>query len=267
LRCLIDCGSTLEAIFNTGNNAVPFNKVKSAIKSRHRLKTGGGTVTSDTQTWGNQGLVVQDTRVSVSQLTAVQLPDLPYDLILGYPFLSKYNAKADWTKGTLQFRRFRWEREETVQTGYVNPESGDLYQISHTELLAALKAPEKLKETDRIDAFVLLSLKDVSDFKVGLDKAPEHLKRIKEHLLVDKVDYEKQDSVLNRELTEEQQGQLVDLTKKYSSIFTNKDNLPAFAEIVKHREPHEFHEITTGKPGARPHRQSRAGIPRQKRLR
>ena len=252
LRCLIDCGSTLEAIFNTGNNAVPFNKVKSAIKSRHRLKTGGGTVTSDTQTWGNQGLVVQDTRVSVSQLTAVQLPDLPYDLILGYPFLSKYNAKADWTKGTLQFRRFRWEREETVQTGYVNPESGDLYQISHTELLAALKAPEKLKETDRIDAFVLLSLKDVSDFKVGLDKAPEHLKRIKEHLLVDKVDYEKQDSVLNRELTEEQQGQLVDLTKKYSSIFTNKDNLPAFAEIVKHREPHEFYEIPTGKPGARP---------------
>ena len=42
LRCLVDCGSTLEAIYNTGNNAVPVNKSASAIKSRHRLKTGGG---------------------------------------------------------------------------------------------------------------------------------------------------------------------------------------------------------------------------------
>ena len=86
LRCLVDCGSTLEAIYNTGNNAVPVTESASAIKSRHRLKTGGGTVTSDTLTWSNQGLSVQNTRVNVSQLTAVELPDLPYDLILDIPF-------------------------------------------------------------------------------------------------------------------------------------------------------------------------------------
>ena len=252
LRCLIDCGSTLEAIYNTGNNAVPVSKTASAIKSRHRLKTGGGTVTSDTFQWSNQGIVVQNTRVNLGQLTAVQLPDLPYDFILGCPFLRRYNALANWSKGSLQFQRFRWEREPDVRSGIVEPESDkSSYMISHTELMAALEAPEKLKEQDRLDAFVLLSLKDISDFQVGLEKAPDHLKRIKQHLLVDNVDYDKQDAVVNRDLTEEQQSQLIGLTKKYSSIFTTKDNLPNYDEIVKNREPHEFYKIPTGKPGTK----------------
>jgi hypothetical protein len=127
LRCLVDCGSTLEAIYNTGNNAVPVTKSASAIKSRHRLKTGGGTVTSDTLTWANQGLSVQNTRVNVSQLTAVELPDLPYDLILGYPFLRRYDAQANWARGSLQFQRFRWEREPEVRSGIVQPDE-DLYR-------------------------------------------------------------------------------------------------------------------------------------------
>ena len=109
-RTLLDTGCSFEFVIN-GKTNVDSNKLMSATKTRHRVKTGGGVVESDTHTWSNQKMRCQGSEFNVNSVTCLRMDSLDYDAIAGLPWLQRMQPLVNYRTGELKFKNFSWHRD------------------------------------------------------------------------------------------------------------------------------------------------------------
>ena len=108
LRILVDSGSTKYAPLN---KKVPLTdrQPRSCARSSTSLLTGGGVIECETFTLQDQHITVQGARTRPRELEQCDLGDLPYDIVLGLPFLQQYDPVPKWRTGELKFKRYKYK--------------------------------------------------------------------------------------------------------------------------------------------------------------
>ena len=214
-KILIDCGSSIECIVNTAHISVPASKLKKATLEPHRIRTGGGIIETNARTWTNQHVFVGNSSVSVSKVTELSISALDYDMILGYPFLTRHNPAPNWRTGALSFPKFVWH---PVAKSYTDVKAQlSALQLTPKQLVNELKLADKDPDDDTL--FVLASMSELLDHDTA---------RSRGDVFVPGVRDTDQSKVLSQDLENEQREQLGEVIKNHSkgSLFTQKDNLP-----------------------------------------
>ena len=131
----------MECIVNTAHISVPASKLKKAQLEPHRIRTGGGIIETDARTWTNQHVFVGNSSVSVSKVTELTIEALDYDMILGYPFLTRHNPTPNWRTGALSFPKFVWH---PVAKSYTDVKAQlSALQLTPRQLVHELKKADK----------------------------------------------------------------------------------------------------------------------------
>ena len=159
LRILIDSGSTREALVSSRLHISETNLNRSEAFAL-RLLTGGGVMRGSSVRWrGGETITVSGKHVTLKDVVQTNIGDLPYDVILGFPFLTRHSPVPNWRTGQLKFNRFSWfpEREEEdigmtmlsamTAAHLVKNEKAELIVLSAVETLE----PEKVSVDSRID--------------------------------------------------------------------------------------------------------------------
>ena len=90
----------------------------SAQKTHINVRGLGGAQSMDATRWTNQGIAVQNSRVNVRTVTAVDMRHSKRDMISGMPFLQRLNPELDWESGKLAFKGFNWHAQpKTLEQG------------------------------------------------------------------------------------------------------------------------------------------------------
>lgn len=240
-RTLLDTGCSFEFVIN-GKSNIDANKLMAATKTRHRVKTGGGVVESDTHTWSNQKMRCQGSEFNVNNVTCLHMDSLDYDAIAGLPWLQKMQPAINYRTGELKFKNFSWHRDADVFT------TGGIATIEASEVTRRVKHPRKYKQNDRVESVIFVKADSVEVAQAAKELALEP------DLTVPGVDPEKQAKVLNRGLPVDQQRKLCELVRKFdeTGILTQKDNLPHFSEMRKRPKHWHFKLEDNGLGGAPP---------------
>jgi len=83
-RTLLDTGCSFEFVMN-GKSNTDANKLMAATETRHRVKTGGGAVESDTHTWSDQKMRRQGSEFNVNSVTCLHMDSSDCDAMAGLP--------------------------------------------------------------------------------------------------------------------------------------------------------------------------------------
>ena len=228
LRVLIDSGSSMFAIANKRTIEITQQKLRSSHSEPYRVRTGSGVIETNASVWHNQHLSVGDTSVSLEKVTLLDLKNLPYDMILGYPFLTAHNPIPNWKTGALKFKNFTWNpvadytnvKDRLASLAILDSE--ELKQVIRLER-NTVKHKISRKEKHVQPLLILASMRDVFG-------------EAETNNILDIVDparsgAEKRDGTLAPELTPEQRAAMNKLLKPYTDeegggLFTEKDNLP-----------------------------------------
>ena len=193
VRILVDSGSTKFALFNSrGQN------MRGGKPSKLRLLTGAGEIHKRVKIFKNQKLTVQNNTVTISNMEAIDLGGLPYDIILGMPFLKRYDPRPRWRTGALEFKKFTW---------FDNGIDDEIHPINASTLAYEYN-------TGNCD-IIMLNLQPQDDQEEEIYK-----------------------KIINQELSKSRQDELKEIIRKYkrSGICSEKDNLPHKREM--HRPKH-----------------------------
>ena len=153
--------------------------------------------------------------MSVKKVTELSLKALDYDMILGYPFLTRHNPAPNWRTGALSFTKFVWHPVAKSYTD-VKAQLGAL-QLTPSQLVHELKKADKDPDDDTL--FVLASMSELLDHDTD---------RSRGDVFVPGVRDKDQSKVLSQDLDAEQREKLAEVITDHSkgSLFTQKDNLP-----------------------------------------
>ena len=239
-KTLLDTGCSFEFVVN-GKANVDANKLMSAQKTRHRVKTGGGVVESDTHTWSNQKMRCQGSEFNVNSVTCLRMDSLDYDAIAGLPWLQRMQPTVNYRTGELKFKNFAWQRDTDVFT------TGGIATMEAAEVTRRVKHPSEYANGDRVESiiFVKADSTEVAEAAKELALEPD--------LMVLGVEPDRQAKVLNRDLPVGQQRKLCALIKSFdeTGILTQKDNLPHFSKMKK-RPKHWHFKLEDNGLGAAP---------------
>ena len=196
VRILVDSGSSIDVISDNITLPTSVHYTTENIE----LTTGSGKVHQEAKVLEPQSILVQGNSVT-RELRQITLGDLPYDIILGMPFLVDYDPIARWRLGALQFPKFTWFADKELIAGIesINTISvaKDLARWNKTHL-----------EEDAVDCYVISTQLLSQD--EDLDKA------------------------ISSNLTPTQREEMRELVLKYKhrdSIGSEKDNLPHRSEM------------------------------------
>ena len=183
VRVLVDSGSTKFALFNTRGQ-----QMHGGRPGNLRLITGAGEMYRKSTIFKNQKLTVQNNSVNLTSVEAIDLGALPYDIILGMPFLRKYEPRPRWRTGALEFKKFTW---------FDNGIDDEIHPINASTLAFD-------HNTGQCD-IILVNLQ------------PQ-----------DEQDEETYRKIINQDLSAERKAELKNIINKYSrsGICSEKDNLP-----------------------------------------
>ena len=234
LNCLLDTGCTFECCIDSRLKLQP-NKIMSAQKTHINVRGLGGIQSMDTMYWINQGIAVQNSRVNVRTITAVDMRHLKYDMILGLPFLQRLNPKLDWKSGKLVFKGFNWHIQPKTL------EHSGMHTISSAEIEEQFYHPKKFKgKNEEIEDLVFVRMIDAiahisetdSEFSDKLNelevKDEDDESKSDSGMHIPNLPPEEQDRVLNPGLSTEQKKEMAALLQGFreSGTLTDKDNLP-----------------------------------------
>ena len=159
LRILIDSGSTREALISSRIH-ISEQVLDRSEDFSLRLLTGGGVLSSPAARWSaGETIRVSGKSATLKDVVQTSIGDLPYDVILGYPFLARLNPTPNWRTGQLRFDTFSWyptKGEEDIQmtmlsamsaAHLVKNEGAELILLSAVEQLE----PETVTASSRID--------------------------------------------------------------------------------------------------------------------
>ena len=226
LRILIDSGSSIPCIVNKRSVEITPQKMRSSRSEPYRVRTGSGVIETNATVWHNQHLQVGDSSIALSKVTALDLKSLPYDMILGYPFLTQHSPIPNWKTGELQFKKFKWSpvadytNEKERLSSLCILDSEDMKRLVLRENNIAKQRAKRGEEHVR-PYMILASMSDV------LGDTGDNI--------LDLVDpersgAEKRDATLAPGLTPAQRNQMHEMLKPYTDVvgggqFTEKDNL------------------------------------------
>ena len=209
VRILVDSGCSKEAILNTKFKLPPQAHAYANTGGNITLLTGSGVVSTTTTTFAEQKITVQGNSINVNELTRVSIGELPYDIILGLPFLKKYNPKVCWRTGELRFKKqkFSW-------VCYGTDPDNEIQAINASVLMQELKTGE-----------ATLIIANVSEILKEPDKASLDAR-------IDKC--------ISDEISEDKRNEMRNLIKVFSSrdsIGSEKDNLPHREDMSGFKPP------------------------------
>ena len=87
--------------------------------------------------WINQNLTCQASRVTIKKITRLKLGNLDYDMIIGLPFIQRYQPQVNWRTGKLKFKKFSWAQEP------------ELFQRAGINIIAAAEIPTTNLPTEK----------------------------------------------------------------------------------------------------------------------
>jgi hypothetical protein len=276
LRIFIDNGCTAECLINEAVLKRLSSKAQARGKpSSCSLLTGAGIIESNGSIFYNQAITSNGFRQPIKEAQSANLERLPYDIVLGLPWLQRTQAIPRWRTGELTFTTRASESKGKKRTfKWIPPTETDeeLHMCAITQLQAEHMAREKGA------TFVLLSVTEIEKIatKMGAtkDKAeeanlPSASNVIPESTTTDgsgddsvKSNYtETAERCVSSELSEEQHATVVKLLEEFSeggitSLFTQKDNLPS-AEHFGTRPEHWKMKIPLKPEGRSPKASSR----------
>ena len=134
----------------------------SAQKTHINVRGLGGTQSMDTMHWINQGIAVQNSRVNVCTVTAVDMRHLKHDMILGLPFLQRLNPKLYWKSGKLVFKGFNWHAHPKTL------EHSGVHTLSSAEMEEQFYHPKKFKgKNEETEDLVFVRMMDAIAHKLN----------------------------------------------------------------------------------------------------
>ena len=155
LRILVDSGSTRECIVNS-NVRLPQSVHDTASRLDLRLLTGGGIVRDTAHQWSNVNVTVNNNSLNLRDVIQTPLNGLPYDVVIGYPFLFRHDPNPRWRTGELRFNKFSWfpsnvldDREDVAMGALSAMTAAQLLKHDKAEciLLSVAENPTLLEET------------------------------------------------------------------------------------------------------------------------
>ena len=211
VRILVDSGSTVDLVSDRIHvpYKTPFHK------ERIELVTGSGTIKQHTKVFDEQPIRVQGNDIH-RKLKQVNIGDLPFDIILGMPFLCDYDPHVAWRAGTLRFKKFTWVANKDLFAG--------IHALASTVFAQELESGA--------DLIILCATQDEQD------------------------DVDKAISSSLTENQRKQMRKLILRYKNSDSIGSEKDNLPHFDDMrPKPKHWHmdiKLNDNVTAEPHARP---------------
>ena len=229
----------------------------SAQKQKVSVKGVGGNVTQDAMYWINQNLTCQASRVTIKKITRLKLGNLDYDMIIGLPFIQRYQPQVNWRTGKLKFKKFSWAQEPElfqraginiiaaaeIEKEFVQKGNPKMFRNTHD------KSSNRKKYENPIEALIFVKLTDV----IAMVKAIEPDEERDTTFDLKDVPPDKQHKVLNPKLSPEKKKQILALLEKVRKlgILSDKDNLP-HATTGFAKQPEEWAFPIPSKPGVEP---------------
>ena len=146
---LLDTGCSFEFVVH-GKANVDANELMSAQKTRHRVKTGGGVVESDTHTWSDQKMRCQGSEFDVNSVTCLSMDSLDCDAIAGLPWLQRMQPTVNHRTGELKFKNFAWQRDTDVFT------TGGTATMEAAKVTRRVKHPRECANGDRVESIIFV---------------------------------------------------------------------------------------------------------------
>ena len=205
VRILVDSGSTVDLVSDkiTLPQSLPYDL------ERMVLTTGGGKIRQVAKVFPRRPITVQGNSVK-RKLTQVNLGELPFDIILGMPFLYDVDPIARWRLGALRFKKFTWYADRTLLK--------NIHTVNAITVAQDIVKYKKSKlEDDRVEIYI-----------VSTTMIPP--------------DDEELENSISAKLTSSQRADMKKLIRKYKhrdSIGSEKDNLPHLSEMRK--KPKHWH--------------------------
>lgn len=222
LRIMVDSGSTRECIINTSVD-LPRHAIDTSRPKDMRLLTGGGVIHETARQWSNVPISVQRNSLELRDVVQMPLNGLPYDVIIGYPFLFRYDPLPRWRTGELKFRKFSWFPSDTLE------DEEDVAMGAISAMTAA-----QLVRHDEAECILLT---------VSQDPQPVVPKTID---VADTID---------ENLPQQQRQQVEELLRSYEKdpehpLFITREEMPDLDSFI-HKRPAHWHMKLPLKPDAK----------------
>ena len=222
LRILIDSGSTSFALVNKATVPLSDETTRRASNMQLRLLTGAGVIKHTALSWNGEKLSVQGQRIEMDELVQAELNSLPYDIILGMPFLQKYDPSPSWRTGNLRFTHGSktrvWKRHVGIET---------------EPTMNFLNCHQAVHEANNGGEMFLLTASDLVSNDASAEAAaqsndPKDLIQSPEITI---------DSRIDPSVPQEQRQQLIDMFNQFKDVenplFVTRDDLPALDKTPK----------------------------------
>ena len=202
VRILVDSGCTVDLI----SDKITLPQEMPYVEERMELTTGSGVIKQITKVFEANPVTVQGNSVNC-KLKQINLGELPFDIILGTPFLYNYDPIAKWRLGALRFKKFTWFSDKELFNG-----------IDTVNAITVAKDIEKYKRTHHENDEVQMIIVAATMIEDDVDKA-----------ISDKLTSSQRDEMKS----------LIQQFKHRDSIGSEKDNLPHLSEMRK--KPSHWH--------------------------